>query len=189
MMMIILLLADAAAVISQHNAHHIMMLTKCNTSTTNEHRPAYLRKNKDCSFFSHNVLKVPLSVLLTASTRHNDAAQLAAVLLNRQFASQHFSSISMQTTGLPVSSVTLAASCDMTIISPSSGVNDIAFTRPVSCSTGVHTGGAAATFPTCTVYTITYVNVHRLCLFHLISYYNIMKYAAFSGFHCFLLPV
>jgi len=61
----------------------------------------------------------------------------------------------VQILGLPVSAVTLAASCDMTIISQSFGVNDIALTRPVSCSTGVHNGGAAATVPTCTVYTTT----------------------------------
>jgi len=61
----------------------------------------------------------------------------------------------MQVTGLPVSAVTLAASCDITMISPSFGVNDMAFTRPVSCSTGVHNGGAAATVPTCTVHTTT----------------------------------
>jgi len=105
----------------------------------------YLRKNKDWSFFSHKVLKLPLSVLLMASTWHNDTAQPVAVFPNLQFVSQHFIRMSMQTAGLPLFNVTVAATCEMINISPSSGVKDIALMRPYSCSSGVKTGTAGLT--------------------------------------------
>ena len=110
----------------------------------------YSRKNNDWSCFSHAARKLPLSVLLMAATWHNAAAQLVAVLPNCQFFSHCFRRISMQVAGLFVASVTFVASCNTTSISWSSGVNDIALMRPVSCSTGVNAGAVVAAGPTWT---------------------------------------
>ena len=102
--------------------------------------------NKDWSFFSHIVLKLPLSVLLRTGTWHHDTATVVAALHNCQSSLQRFSRMSMQVDGLP----TIIACSDRINSSLSYGVGDRALTRPVRTSTGVDVGGAAASLPACT---------------------------------------